>query len=150
MALLPMKFQSERFKLETSVENPLKGKGITLEGFTISIHQHYIKEKGGLLRNDQWRIPAQIVLKFFILDMKLVECNLPCKFGRKALPKISKEKMQTEPINDVQNDPSHDVQGNIQDFSKEILFFSDDTAGDEIAKSESDGTKNDRAQNVRF
>ena len=114
-----------------------------MEGFTISIHQHYIKEKGGLLRNDQWRIPAQIVLKFFILDMKLVECNLPCKFGRKALPKISKEKMQTEPINDVQNDPSHDVQGNIQDFSKEILFFSDDTAGDEIAKSESDGTKND-------
>ena len=34
-------------------ENPPEGKGITLEGFTISIHQHYIKEKGGLLRNDQ-------------------------------------------------------------------------------------------------
>lgn len=43
--------------------------------------------------------------------MKLVECNLPCKFGRKALPKIPKEKMKTEPINDVQNGPTHDVQG---------------------------------------
>ena len=115
-----------------------------MEGFTISIHQHYIKEKGGLLRNDQWRIPTQPVLKFFISDMKLVECNLPCKFGRKALPKISKEKMKTEPINDVQNGPAHDVQGYIQNFSqKNIVFFSDNAAGDEIAKSESDGTKND-------
>ena len=43
--------------------------------------------------------------------MKLIECNLPCKFGRKALPKISKEKLQTEPINDVNNDATHDVQG---------------------------------------
>ena len=41
------------FELRTSVLNPLKGKGITLEGFTISIHQHYIKEKGGMLRNNQ-------------------------------------------------------------------------------------------------
>jgi len=82
-----------------------------LEGFTISIHQHYIKEKGGLLRNDELRILTPIVFKFFISDMKLVECNLPCKFGRKALPKIPKEKMKTEPINDVQNGPTHDVQG---------------------------------------
>ena len=44
-------------------ENPPEGKGITLEGFTISIHQHYIKEKGGLLRNDQWRIG--VVFKSF-------------------------------------------------------------------------------------
>ena len=44
------------FKFKDQFENPPKGKGITLEGFTISIHQHYIKEKGGLLRNDQWRI----------------------------------------------------------------------------------------------
>ena len=56
--------------------------------------------------------------------MKLVECNLPCKFGRKALPKISKEKMQTEPINDVQNGPSHDVQGYIQDFFQRNIVFS--------------------------
>ena len=56
--------------------------------------------------------------------MKLVECNLPCKFGRKALPKISKEKMQTEPINDVQNGPSHDDQGYIQDFFQRNIVFS--------------------------
>ena len=59
----------------------------------------------------QGRLYSDFVLKFFILDMKLVECNLPCKFGRKALPKIPKEKMQTEPINDVNEGAKHDVQG---------------------------------------
>ena len=41
-----MKCQKEIFYIQ--FKNPPKGKGITLEGFTISIHQHYIKEKGGL------------------------------------------------------------------------------------------------------
>ena len=49
--------------------------------------------------------------------MKLVECNLPCKFGRKALPKIPKEKMQTEPINDVNEGAKHDIQGQFNTFS---------------------------------
>ena len=56
--------------------------------------------------------------------MKLVECNLPCKFGRKALPKISKEKMQTEPINDVNDGAKHDVQGYIGGFFQKKMFFS--------------------------
>ena len=77
--------------------------------------------------------------------MKLIECNLPCKFGRKALPKISKEKLQTEPINDVNNDATHDVQGMsyFQTLFSKNTFFSDNTAGDKIAKSEDDGSKND-------
>ena len=83
--------------------------------------------------------------------MKLVECNLPCKFGRKALPKIPKEKMQTEPINDVNDGAKHDVQGYIWGFfPKKYCFFSDNAAVDESAKPESDGTKNDWAENVGF
>ena len=55
--------------------------------------------------------------------MKLVECNLPCKFGRIALPKISKEKIQTEPINDVNEGAKHDVQGQFNTFSPKNNVF---------------------------
>ena len=71
----------------------------------------------------QGRLYSDFALKFFILDMKLVECNLPCKFGRKALPKISKEKMQTEPINDVNEGAKHDVQGQFNTFSPKNNVF---------------------------
>ena len=43
--------------------------------------------------------------------MKLIECNLPCKFGRKALPKIPKEKLQNEITNDAPDDVAQESQG---------------------------------------